>query len=67
MVSSEDLRSNLENSFLFVARKFGNEQLKTFQKDSIEKIVLDKSDVFMCYKTGSGKSLCFQVISTVCE
>ena len=49
-----------EDIFNSLALRFGYNQLKTFQKDVIKCVLMDKQDAFVSCKTGSGKSLCFR-------
>ena len=56
-----------EDCFKFLASCFGYNGLKSFQKDVIRCVLIDKQDIFVSCKTGSGKSLCFQGLTKVCE
>ena len=56
-----------DDIFTSTAAKFGYDDLKTFQKSVIRSVLFSKTDAFVSCKTGSGKSMCFQGITTVCE
>ena len=46
-----------------VANKFGLNELHEYQKDVLDHL-LSKRNVFVCQRTGRGKSLCYQGFST---
>ena len=54
------MATKTEENFSRVAISLGLRQLKPFQKSVISSIIEEKCDVFVCAKTGSGKSACFQ-------
>ncbi len=49
----------MDAAFDFLAHVFKVNSLKDFQKECFQ-LLLDGTDVFVSYKTGSGKSACYE-------
>ena len=55
----------MEKVFSYISSVFGIAELKKFQTDCLCKLYENK-DVFVSYKTGSGKSLCYEAFPLYC-
>lgn len=55
----------LKRVFDHLAETVGVSELRQFQQDCLWKL-LNKDDVFISYKTGSGKSLCYETYPLFC-
>ena len=55
--------SKMDEVFQNCAKVSGLNSLKDFQRDCIENLICG-NDVFVCCKTGNGKSACFEAYST---
>lgn len=59
--------ASLEEAFDCVTQNFGFQALNSHQKDAIQKIVIEKKEVFINLPTGYRKSLIFQALLCVFE
>ena len=55
--------SKMDEVFQICAKVSGLNILKDFQRDCIKNLICG-NDVFVCCKTGSGKSACFEAYLT---
>ena len=55
--------SKMDEVFQNCAKVLALNNLKDFQRDCIENLIFG-NDVFVCSKTGSGKSACFEAYPT---
>ena len=58
------MAASIEDSFTVACEKFNVDNLQTFQENTV-KSLLKGQDVYLSVKTGSGKSLCYQMFSTL--